>query len=363
MPPKKQSKSLAKTGRSSIVDAQAFADASSVSLGWDTFAPGPEISSPKPPSPLTYVPFPHETAKFQISSLNSSPLRMSADSQSPRQLITRIPSPTTPPFQTLYRPASATPPLAKSIPPSPIPILLESPIQSHPSSRRASFAFINPPTVPVNYNYDAQNMDNTGLSGYGKSRRELLDVLKSLHSTGFDSAGSPLMDVREVPFGETLYDKKDVVRMIARAQRAILRPTLDATVFLDDSDLGVLGHPAQTFSENCVCIHVTGPHVPDLYFYDLPGIIANVKDGENEADIQLVERLAKSYINKPNCIVLLVISCETDFENQGAGRLVLKNSELRRRTVGVLTKIDRIEYGGTSRWLRILRNEENKLKN
>lgn len=42
------------------------------------------------------------------------------------------------------------------------------------------------------------------------------------------------------------------------------------------------------------------------------GIIANVGDGGNEADIKLVEDLAKSYIKKPNCIVLLVISCESE---------------------------------------------------
>lgn len=41
------------------------------------------------------------------------------------------------------------------------------------------------------------------------------------------------------------------------------------------------------------------------------GIIANVGDGGNEADIKLVETLAKSYIQRPNCIILLVISCES----------------------------------------------------
>jgi len=56
-------------------------------------------------------------------------------------------------------------------------------------------------------------------------------------------------------------------------------------------------------------------------------------------------------LNNPSCLVLLVISCESkpqtpleinetncfqiaDFENQGAGRLVLKDAELRARTVG-----------------------------
>jgi hypothetical protein len=86
-----------------------------------------------------------------------------------------------------------------------------------------------------------------------------------------DSTGKPLDEMREIPFGPTLFSKKEVEQVLRRAQRAILRPTLDATVFLDDSDLNVAGHPPLTFSSNCVCMRVAGPEVPDLYFYDLPG--------------------------------------------------------------------------------------------
>lgn len=83
----------------------------------------------------------------------------------------------------------------------------------------------------------------------------------------------PLADVREVPFGDLLYDRQDVEDALRRAQRAILRPSLDPAKFLNDSDLSTSesDHPIATFSANCVCIRVAGPNVPDLYFYDLPG--------------------------------------------------------------------------------------------
>ncbi|KAG9043508.1 hypothetical protein FS837_009468 [Tulasnella sp. UAMH 9824] len=187
-------------------------------------------------------------------------------------------------------------------------------------------------------------------------------LLDALWNAGFstEKTGHPLSVVRDIPFGATLHNADDVEKMLRRAQRAILRPDLDPTLFLDDSDLHVFGVP-MTFSRNCVCIQVSGPNVSDLYFYDLPGIIANVGDGGNVADIKLVEDLAKSYIKRPNCIVLLVITCETDFENQGAGRFVLKDPALRQRTIGVLTKVDRIEFGGASKWLRMLRGEDQPL--
>lgn len=85
-----------------------------------------------------------------------------------------------------------------------------------------------------------------------------------------DSTGTPLPHMREVPFGPTLFNTEDVERMLRRAQRAILRPDLDPSSFIDDSDLRIFGIPL-TFSGNCVCVRVEGPNVPDLYFYDLPG--------------------------------------------------------------------------------------------
>jgi len=58
-----------------------------------------------------------------------------------------------------------------------------------------------------------------------------------------------------------------------------------------------------------------------------------------------------------------VISCETDFENQRAGHIVLRNPGIRQRTVGVLTKVDRIEPGSgpAHKWLRLLQGRENVL--
>ncbi|KAG8920245.1 hypothetical protein FRC02_001037 [Tulasnella sp. 418] len=176
-----------------------------------------------------------------------------------------------------------------------------------------------------------------------------------------DELNRPLNVHSDHPFGDTIYDKQEVEDRLRQAQRAILRPGTDINSFLTNADLNIPGE-SQSFSNNCVCIRVAGPDVPDLYFYDLPGIIANVGDGGNERDIKLVEELAKSYIAKPDCLILLVISCETDFENQGAGRLVLKDKNLRQRTIGVLTKVDRIEGGTSTKWEQMLKNEETSLK-
>ncbi|KAG8901001.1 hypothetical protein FRB99_005637 [Tulasnella sp. 403] len=179
----------------------------------------------------------------------------------------------------------------------------------------------------------------------------------------FDIRGRPLGSAKVVPFGRRITDRDLVEGVIRQAQRAILSNAQDVDAFLEQADDVDLPNGPQSFSKNCVCVDVQGPGVPDLCFYDLPGIIANVSEGGDERDIQLVEDLVKSYIKRPNCIVLLVVSCETDYENQGAARLIKKDRGILHRTVGVLTKVDRIEPGGEGRWLSMLRNESERLEN
>ncbi|KAG8976932.1 hypothetical protein FRB90_009007, partial [Tulasnella sp. 427] len=174
----------------------------------------------------------------------------------------------------------------------------------------------------------------------------------------FDAVGKPLAEMREITFGPVIYDRDEVTERLGRAQSAILNPSIKSDSFLEGD---VQSTPdSLTFSANCVCVRVAGPNVPDLYFYDLPGVIANVSDGGQEGDIELVDKLAMSNVSRPNCLVLLVITCDTDFENQKAGRLVLKSKDrsLKDRTVGVLTKVDRIQPGDEDRWLKILQGEE-----
>jgi hypothetical protein len=43
----------------------------------------------------------------------------------------------------------------------------------------------------------------------------------------------------------------------------------------------------------------------------LAGLIRNVGTSGNRENIQLIENLAASYISKPNCIILMTITCES----------------------------------------------------
>ncbi|TRM70037.1 P-loop containing nucleoside triphosphate hydrolase protein [Schizophyllum amplum] len=178
-----------------------------------------------------------------------------------------------------------------------------------------------------------------------------------------DKSGQALGQARNVTFGDIIYDKTQVEDRIRRAQKAILNPTSKPSHFLKaDFDDETNPEGQLTFSSNCVELKISGPDVADLSFCDLPGLIASVGRSGNSGDISLVENLIKSYIKKPSCVILLTVACETDFENQGAHRLAKDFDPQGRRTVGVLTKPDRIPPGEEFQWISFIRNEKEPLE-
>ncbi|EMD32890.1 hypothetical protein CERSUDRAFT_160914 [Gelatoporia subvermispora B] len=176
-----------------------------------------------------------------------------------------------------------------------------------------------------------------------------------------DLDDQPLGVPREHVFGDTIVEKDEVEARIRRAQRAILNPTRDFQEFLNgpDADVEV---SERSFSRNSIVLDISGPDIVDLSFVDLPGLIASVSDGGNPEDIDLVRKLATSYIKKVNCIILLTVACETDFENQAAHQLAKTVDRTGKRTIGVLTKPDRIPTGEEERWLRFIKNEHQPLE-
>ncbi|KAK0199336.1 P-loop containing nucleoside triphosphate hydrolase protein [Desarmillaria ectypa] len=190
------------------------------------------------------------------------------------------------------------------------------------------------------------------------------DTWKCIVSLRFikDVNGQLLGTARNEQFGEVIYDKAEVEERIRRAQRAILNPNRRSTEFLegDDEDLS---ENQLSFSTNCVSLQISGPGVADLSFCDLPGLIASVGSTGNNGDIKLVKTLVESYISKPSCLILLTVACETDFENQGAHHLAKTHDPEGKRTIGVLTKPDRIPPGDETGWLDFIRNEREPLEN
>ncbi|KAI9441569.1 P-loop containing nucleoside triphosphate hydrolase protein [Lactarius indigo] len=173
------------------------------------------------------------------------------------------------------------------------------------------------------------------------------------------SNGTSVSDLPKEPFGDPITDKDLLEHRISRAQFAILNPSTPAGTFLEgDVDPG---SNELTFSSNIVCLEITGPEYSEISFVDLPGLIHNVGTSGNRENIGLIKDLASSYVSKKNCIILMTITCETDFANQGAYDLARTYDPYGQRTVGVLTKPDRSPEAAHEKWVRYIRGEAEPL--
>ena len=123
-----------------------------------------------------------------------------------------------------------------------------------------------------------------------------------------DRHGAPIKP-RVIAFGDPISSKSDVEERIRQAQRAILNPSMDPKTFLEGT--ADVEENESSFSRNYVSLGISGKELADLSFVDLPGLIASVGQAGHAHDIDLVKNLVTSYIEKPSCVILLTVACES----------------------------------------------------
>ena len=88
------------------------------------------------------------------------------------------------------------------------------------------------------------------------------------------------------------------------------------------------------FSPNVIQVDISGPDLPNLSFYDLPGVINVSEVAHEEYLVTLVKNLVEEYISTPDCINLLAIPMTDDPANSSASRLVRDVKGAPGRTIG-----------------------------
>lgn len=139
---------------------------------------------------------------------------------------------------------------------------------------------------------------------------------------------------------KTLDKKEDLEDTIRRAQLATLNPKENPLNYAR----GVVKSNVPTqaaFSPNIISLEIVAPGLPNLSFYDLPGVISQSQDGRKDT-VHLIKSLAQSYISQENTIILLTVPMESDIDNSMASALV-DDAGANDRTIGVLTKPDRLQ--------------------
>lgn len=151
-----------------------------------------------------------------------------------------------------------------------------------------------------------------------------------------------MTEPEDIPF-MTLHSKDQVQDAIKRAQLAILNPHRNPAEFLPStsSNIDETTTPVK-FSPNVVRLDISASGFPNLAFYDLPGVISQAEVDEEAYLVTLVENLVKHYVAQENCIILLTLPMTDDATNSSAARIV-REIKATNRTLGVLTKPDRVE--------------------
>lgn len=105
---------------------------------------------------------------------------------------------------------------------------------------------------------------------------------------------------------------------------------------------------SRAFARDVLSIEIEGPSRPQLTLVDLPGLIQNETKGVTQADVDMVAEITDHYISQHRTICLAVISATNDYANQGILTKVRKVDPKGERTLGIITKPDRLDPGSGS---------------
>jgi GTPase SAR1 family protein len=124
--------------------------------------------------------------------------------------------------------------------------------------------------------------------------------------------------------------------------------------------IGSIGSQSSAFARDVLSVEIEGPSRPQLTLVDLPGLIQNETKGVTKADVELVREITDRYISQPRTIILAVVSATNDYANQGILTKAREVDQDGERTLGIITKPDRLPAGSGSEnaYINLARNED-----
>lgn len=136
----------------------------------------------------------------------------------------------------------------------------------------------------------------------------------------------------------TVTNKAELETTLRRAQLAVLNPRQPPQTYVN-ADVGTAPSLQVAFSPNIIILEIQGPDLPEFSFYDLPGSINVVEDGEDQSLVKWIEKLISEYLKDEKTLILLACGADQDVETSTTFRYI-KKCKAESRTAGVLTKVD-----------------------
>ncbi|KAG2323824.1 hypothetical protein Bca52824_006552 [Brassica carinata] len=92
-------------------------------------------------------------------------------------------------------------------------------------------------------------------------------------------------------------------------------------------------------------LSIYSPNVVNLTLIDLPGLTKVAVEGQPVSIVQDIENMVRSYVEKPNCIILALSPANQDIATSDAIKLAREVDPTGERTFGVATKLDIMDKG------------------
>lgn len=121
-----------------------------------------------------------------------------------------------------------------------------------------------------------------------------------------------------------------------------------AMAVMDIGDNSTSGSKPRAFAKDVLSIEIEGPSRPQLTLVDIPGLIQTDTKGVTKADVELVGDITDQYITQPRTICLAVVSGANDYANQKILTKIREIDPEGDRTLGIITKPDRLDSGSGS---------------
>jgi GTP-binding protein EngB required for normal cell division len=110
-------------------------------------------------------------------------------------------------------------------------------------------------------------------------------------------------------------------------------------------DVMGISDDGKAFSSDILRLELSGPEQPHLTLVDLPGLFTAGSRSQSEADSKIVKSLVLSYMKSPRSIILAVVSAKSEFNNQSITKYSRKFDPNGTRTLGLITKPDKLDEG------------------
>ncbi|POR32469.1 Dynamin-like protein 4C [Tolypocladium paradoxum] len=167
-------------------------------------------------------------------------------------------------------------------------------------------------------------------------------------------ADEPRMEVTIRPHDGESTDVKDKLALFNKVQTELCE--LSNIIKEATEYMGIDGD-SNSFSKHILRVNISGPGVPQLTLVDLPGFYHASGKNQLAEHRSIVSELAAEYMERESSIILAVVSAKSDPVMQQVLEETRRYDERGQRTLGIITKPDKLERGELEdEFLQLLKN-------